>query len=144
MLLVFGELYIKTIQNKHLQSSFFFFFFFCCFVRSIIEFISKSFFKAIWGEGYELSKYEHQILDEYYRGNLSSVGMLRDGDYCLGQTQVADARSFSDIEEIDKHRISMSDFYRSKYFKAISENGFDCGNFSEKHQSTESVSPYQR
>ncbi len=85
-----------------------------CFVRSIIEFISKSFFKAIWGESYELSKYEHQIFAEYYRGNLSSVAMLRDGDYCLGQTQVADAHSFSDIEEIDKHRISMSGFLSFK------------------------------
>lgn len=69
---------------------------------------------------------------EYYRGNLSSLGMLRDGDYCLGQTQVADDHSFSDLFEIDKHRLSMSDFRSSKYFKAISDNGFDCGNFSRK------------
>ena len=77
-------------------------------------FISKSFFEAIWGEGYELSKYDNQIFAEYYRGNLSSVGMLRDGDYCLGQTQVADAHSFSDIFDIDQHRISMSEFLSFK------------------------------
>ena len=60
-----------------------------------------------------------------YLGDIPlEVAMLPNGDYCLSQTQVASA--------IDKDRNSMSDFYRSKYFKAISENGFECRKFSEK------------
>ena len=57
-----------------------------------------------------------------YLGDIPlEIAMLPNGDYCLSQTQVAGA--------IDKGRDSMSYFYRSKYFKAISENGFDCGKY---------------
>ncbi len=60
-----------------------------------------------------------------YLGDIPlEIAMLPNGDYCLSQTQVAGA--------IDKGRDSMSYFYRSKYFKAISENGFECRSFSEK------------
>ena len=70
--------------------------------------------KAIWGESYELSKANLQF------------------SRWRGQTQVADAHIGAEIEEIEQDRNSMSDFRSSKYFKAISENGFDCRNFSEK------------
>ncbi len=60
-----------------------------------------------------------------YLGDIPlEIAMLPNGDYCLSQTQVAAA--------IDKSRDSMLYFYRSKYFKAISDNGFDCWSFSEK------------
>ena len=60
-----------------------------------------------------------------YLGDIPlEIAMLPNGDYCLSQTQVAAA--------IDKRRSSMSSFCASKYFKAISDNGFDCPNFSEK------------
>ena len=60
-----------------------------------------------------------------YLGDIPlEIAMLPNGDYCLSQTQVAAAH--------DKRRSSMSSFCASKYFKAISDNGFDCPNFSEK------------
>ncbi|MDJ0533198.1 MAG: hypothetical protein QNJ70_12000 [Xenococcaceae cyanobacterium MO_207.B15] len=60
-----------------------------------------------------------------YLGDIPlEIAMLPNGDYCLSQTQVAAA--------IDKDQNSIRRFYASKYFKAISDNGFELDHFQEK------------
>ena len=60
-----------------------------------------------------------------YLGDIPlEVAMLPNGDYCLSQSQVAGA--------IDKAQYSIVQFFRSKYFKGISDNGLQVCKIQEK------------
>ncbi len=72
----------------------------------------------------EQSTYKAQRRTIYLGDFPLEVAMLPNGDYCLSQTQVAGA--------IDKDQNSIRRFYASKYFKALSDNGFSSDHFTEK------------
>ncbi len=60
-----------------------------------------------------------------YLGDIPlEVAMLPNGDYCLSQTQVAGA--------INKAQYSIVQFFRSKYFKGISDSGLEVCQIQEK------------